>query len=164
MDGTFDAPRRKPLLGADGQWDRCGLAAWLEDRAAFKAAMPDDTLAELGLRAGDLLITDDAVDFAEGGLVLVTEEEVCFQYVGRVQHDDDGRPCFDLDGELLPLQGRESPFGLALMIVGYLPMEGRQDPPTVADLLRARTLPPAITAASSDDGPIIDFDQNQLPF
>jgi hypothetical protein len=142
MDGSFGgpSPQRKPLLGADGQWDRVALAAWFQDDACWKAVMPDDDLAFLGLRPGDLLITDDAVNPVPGVLILSVDEMLCSSSVGEAVLDGAGRLCVDIEGKLMPIEGDDAPHGLVLVAVGFVPMQG-DERPTLKDLLRAQVLP-----------------------
>lgn len=131
---------RQPLLRPDGQWDQVALAAWFQDDACWKTAMPDDDLSWLGPRAGDLLITDDGVEPYIGGLALVTDGDLFAECIGTVDRDNVGRLCVECGGDLVPIEGDDAAGGLVLMVIGYVPLPSGEAP-ALKDLLRAQALP-----------------------
>lgn len=133
-------PRLMPLLGPDGTWDRAALETWIESSSCYKWAMPDDSLAQLGLKAGDLLVTDPLVEITAGGLAGVASGE-CLDFctVGLVKLDEEQDPL------LVDSQGRRHYLGgvgeqLEQMILGWIPFPEFHEP-TIADLDRIQMLP-----------------------
>ena len=130
---------RKPLIGQFGVFDREALIAWVDDGACWKTYMPDDEWVCMGIREGDLLITDPDADWVVGGLAVVVLE-MMFTYVGVVSLDEDGKRWVRARGYdfLLDDDGSEL---LCMALCGFVPMAPDAGELSAADMDRAQLLP-----------------------
>jgi hypothetical protein len=145
MDGNLPGapagkPRKLALLRAAGDFDHAALVEWLNDFSCWKSYAQDDSLERLGIKEGDLLISDPTAELEHGQLVVMADFELGWNSVGLVQRDGEGALWAVYSDQAIPLDADHEM--LPSLLLGFAAMgDNPGGPATADDLLLARRLP-----------------------